>query len=751
MTYNISYLKKIAKHLPILTYFLITLPNYSQTTSVDIPVIKDKSELVFDSLISEYNNTSVDTLKINFLNEIAWEYAPTNFKKSKKFADSALVLSREIGWKKGEGFAKKNIGEALRYNGKVEESLIMFEAALNIFENLKYDTEIPRVFNHIGLSNLYLSKLQEAYEYYTKALNIYKNNGDKDGIVKGYTYLGVLFKQFKDYKKSLNFYKKALKIAEDMDRQSTYASLNNNVGIIYKNLNNFSEALKYYKNAERIYKKYNNVHGYSILLGNMGSLYLKQKLYDKALAYTMNALSYREKIGDRYGIAHQNASLGEIKYFMAINSSYPLTGQKKEKLFAQAINHFETSTTIFGDLGNGVEQLKDMSLLVKIYKENKNYFLAFKTLEQAQKLEDSLQIKTMNKEIANLEFQQNLAIKEMEIEILNKDNDYQKLAKQIFIVFALLLVIVAVFIYKLYSNKRRQNSILEENIKDRKNAEEALRENEVELNKHKNNLEYLVNKRTKELENEIHERKRTEQDLLVAIDRVETANRAKTVFLENMSHELRTPLVGILGYSELLSSEVKTKELSEMADGINRTGNRLLNTLSMVLDLARIESDKFEINIVEVNVENELSQIYNNFKGAVAIKNIDFSLDLEDEARIVNTDEGMFKVIVENLVNNAIKFTKRGKITIESKIIMNSTHRDLMVNVIDTGIGIRKSEISEIFKEFKQLSEGTLKDFQGTGLGLSISKKFIENLNGSLTVESEFGVGSKFILKFPIP
>jgi signal transduction histidine kinase/tetratricopeptide (TPR) repeat protein len=750
MNYNISYSKKVAKYLSIITFFLLTFPYYSQTTIDEIPVIKDKSALVFDSLINNLNNTFIDTLKINILNEICWEYAPTNFEKSKKFADSALVFSRKIGWKKGEGFALKNLGEALRYNGMVEESLIMFEAALNIFENLKYDTEIPRVFNHIGLSNRYLSNLQEAYEFHNKALNIYLENGDKEGIVKGYTYLGVLFKKFNDFNKSLNYYKKSLEIAEGMELHPSHASLNNNIGSIYRNLNKYPEALVYFKNAEQIYKKFNNIRGYSILLGNIGNLYLKQKLYNEALIYTEKALYYREKMNDNYGIAYQNANLADIKYNMAISSGSQMLAREKENLYLEAIESLKKAIKIFDELGNKVEQLENIFLLAKTYKANNSYLLAFNALEKAQELEDNLQIQSVNRTITDLEFQQNLSIKEKEIEILNKDYEYQKLIKKIFIGFAFILVIVSLFIFYLYSNKRKYNKILEENIQIRIDAEEALRKNEIELNKHKNNLEYLVAKRTKELEKEIHERKRTEEDLLVAIDRVETANRAKTVFLENMSHELRTPLVGILGYSELLSSEVKTKELSEMADGINRTGNRLLNTLSMVLDLARIESDKFEINIVEVNVENELSQIYNNFKGAVAIKNIDFSIDLDDEARVVNTDEGMFRVIVENLVNNAIKFTKKGKITIESKIIKNGSHRDLLVNVIDTGIGIRENEISEIFKEFKQLSEGTLKDFQGTGLGLSISKKFIENLNGSLTVESEFGIGSRFTIKFPI-
>ncbi|MCB9218724.1 MAG: hypothetical protein H6610_04595 [Ignavibacteriales bacterium] len=348
--------------------------------------------------------------------------------------------------------------------------------------------------------------------------------------------------------------------------------------------------------------------------------------------------------------------------------------------------------------------------------------------------------------IADLEVKQNLLIKEKEIELLNKDNKYQNLVTRIFIGFSILLIAITLFIFYLYKQKKKHGRILENNIKTIQETESALRKNELELKKHKEQLEFIVKKRTKELENEILERKHTEEDLLVAIERVEAANKTKSVFLENMSHELRTPLVGILGYSELLSSEVESKELKEMAEGINRTGTRLLNTLSMILDLARIESDEFEINITEVNIHEELEGIYNSFKGAVVLKNIDFSLNLSENAKFIYTDKGMFRVIVENLVNNAIKFTKEGSISIKSDI----NNGFLNISVSDTGIGIKNNEIPIIFQEFKQLSEGTVKAFQGTGLGLSISKRFTEHLSGKLLVESEFGVGSKFTVQLPL-
>ncbi len=255
--------------------------------------------------------------------------------------------------------------------------------------------------------------------------------------------------------------------------------------------------------------------------------------------------------------------------------------------------------------------------------------------------------------------------------------------------------------------------------------------------------------RTASLENEILEHQETEEALLNAIERAEVANNSKTIFLANMSHELRTPLVGILGYSDLLSSILEDKEAKEMAEGINRTGNRLLNTLSLILDLARIESDKFEMDIAEIEVIHELNETYQNFKAMAEAKNLKLNLDIHAKQYMHTTDLSMLKVILDNLVNNAIKFTHEGEINICSSIEYFEGHYNLVISVKDTGVGIAKKNIPLIFQEFKQLSEGLTKDFQGSGLGLSITKKFVELLGGTIKVESEINKGSNFIITFP--
>jgi len=248
----------------------------------------------------------------------------------------------------------------------------------------------------------------------------------------------------------------------------------------------------------------------------------------------------------------------------------------------------------------------------------------------------------------------------------------------------------------------------------------------------------------------ITERKNAEQELIVAKENAETVSKAKTIFLANMSHELRTPLVGILGYSELLSNELDNPDAREMAQGINRTGKRLLNTLSLVLDLTRVESEKFEIEFKQNDLVRILKDSFDNFKGAASLKNIEYKFLPHASSYFINTDYEMIKSIADNLINNAIKFTEKGEISVTTGFENNGSSETVFFKVSDTGIGIEEKDIPAIFQEFRQLSEGTTKGWQGTGLGLSITKKYVELLKGKICVESKPGEGSSFKIILPV-
>ncbi len=421
----------------------------------------------------------------------------------------------------------------------------------------------------------------------------------------------------------------------------------------------------------------------------------------------------------------------------------------KEIVLKKSIYYLKKAIDIFKEIEQKEEEKNYEFMLSKAYEELGDYKSALKIFKQAQTIKDTIHSIENKRNIANLEIKQQLYMKDKELQILNIDKQHEALIRKMLTIFTGIFILVSIVILYMYANKRKRNKQLQESIRIRKKVEKDLRAKKIELEIYQQHLEKLVHERTQKLEEEVNIRRETEEKLIIEKDKAEAASKAKSVFLANMSHELRTPLTGILGYSDLLYNMIDDEEMKDMAAGINRTGKRLLNTVSMVLDLSRIESDRNEIHYKEIDIITEIKEVYNNFKGAASVKNIKFNLNLHTNSFNIYIDEIMLKVILDNLINNAIKFTKKGSVNIDTGIdsIKNKTY--FWIKVKDTGIGIKENELPLVFEEFKQISEGFTKDFQGSGLGLSVTKKYVELLNGIIKVESVFGIGTTFTIYFP--
>ena len=240
--------------------------------------------------------------------------------------------------------------------------------------------------------------------------------------------------------------------------------------------------------------------------------------------------------------------------------------------------------------------------------------------------------------------------------------------------------------------------------------------------------------------------KKTENDLIDAIDRAEKANKAQAAFFANMSHELRTPLFGILGYSEMMATGDYSEEIKHMSSTINKGGRRLIETLNKVLNLSKLKAEKFEIKFTEVSINKLIGETVNLFQVDAASKGLNLSFSEPNFEIITNTDATVIRDILNNLIHNAIKFTFYGKINIS----LQSEQNYYTIKVSDTGIGIPESGLNLIFEEFRQVSEGYSRSFEGTGLGLAITKKYVDLLEGKIELSSAVNQGSEFIISLPI-
>lgn len=248
---------------------------------------------------------------------------------------------------------------------------------------------------------------------------------------------------------------------------------------------------------------------------------------------------------------------------------------------------------------------------------------------------------------------------------------------------------------------------------------------------------------------DVTDRKMSEIELKQSKYRAEEMSKIKSNFLANMSHELRTPLVGILGFAEMLKDELNDDNFKDMADKILTSGKRLMDTLNSVLDLSKIEANRVELNFQTINLSTIVNTQVDLFRAFAKGKNLYLKTETSEKKIHISVDEQIFRQIINNLINNALKYTDSGGVTISIDKTTSSEAGYARIRVTDTGIGIPSESLGTIFHEFRQVSEGFNRHFEGTGLGLTITKKFVSMMNGTITVKSSVGKGSVFTLQFP--
>ena len=292
-------------------------------------------------------------------------------------------------------------------------------------------------------------------------------------------------------------------------------------------------------------------------------------------------------------------------------------------------------------------------------------------------------------------------------------------------------------------------------LTDRANAQQAaietLKECFGELTNHADAASFDIEEIADWVADEVRKRNELKKELILERDRANQAAEVKSTFLSMVSHEMRTPINGILGLLQIVRKTIENEDAQEKIEQAIHCSKNIMNLVEDILDYSDVESGKYESHSNRLDLKEFEKYVYRKYHYQAWDKNIQLIIEYEEPKDIIVANTQVINKILDNLVNNAIKFTEVGYVKVSARVNYDGLNPEsLTVTVSDSGIGIEESQLSVIFDMFSQLDSSVTREYGGLGIGLTVCKRLVLALGGAIFAQSVVGIGSRFMFTAPV-
>ncbi|OUR63439.1 hypothetical protein A9Q74_00945 [Colwellia sp. 39_35_sub15_T18] len=693
----------------LLLVFLFSVELLAQSEDVAMQLTKiaqqnSKAEVVqqLKQLLSQQNLTSLQRVKALLLQSRSY-FSLNDFDQAMLTSQKANDLATEKQLFEQQAMANKFQGIIAYYQGYYPESLSFYQAALNYFQNLPQvqtkkaiiETAIAKanLFNNIALVQTAQGDAIAALISYQQAEPLYQRYGDEMDKIDVRYNIATLYISLRRFDLAITMFKQVVNKRTALGDEYGVAKASADLGVAYKYSGQYQQAKQYNLTALHYFQQHEHSYDIASQLHNIAEIYYELGQADKALIYANQGAELSKELG------HHKAYAGNLH---VLAKTYFYQGD-----IEQAFSYFQQANIIALKMGYQELINENLGLLTLIYAVEGKTAQALKSQLTYNNRRLKQANETLNEQLARFEsdqlsqqvknLQQKTKLKQLQSVKTNQQRD--------FIILGVILTLIVMFLgYRRYL--------------------------ESQLTK---DLEVRVKQRTKALE--------------FLTQELQQANQIKSQFLANMSHEIRTPLTAVIGQSEaIIHGDFDHNSLLKEVGIIHSNSLHLLQLVNDILDLSKIEADKFELEVRQQNLHNIIHELEDMFTEQAVRKNLAFTVSHHlPTPFIIDIDGLRLKQILINLCSNAIKFTEEGWVTLDIAMV----DKTLFFTVTDTGIGMDETQMARIFKSFTQADNSISRRFCGSGLGLFLSMQLTKVMAGDINVTSQLAQGSTFILKLP--